>query len=137
MHLHVASMTAKLVPKSLPEYSPGGYCSRSYINHSIVLFDYLIEWCSSYDEAQLLITSSWYQSKVCLYDIPLSVSLIVSSVLPSSWRSPQAIYVASPLPHLSGYNSSRALEWQDENMQFQLGVVDSPTTPSPSIFSLH
>ena len=58
MHLHVTSMTAKLVSKSLPEYSPGGPYSRSYTNHSIVLSDNLIEWCSSYDEAQLLITSS-------------------------------------------------------------------------------
>ena len=56
MHLHVASMTAKLVPKSLPEYSPGGYCSRSYLSHSTVLFVYLRKWSSSYDEAQLLIT---------------------------------------------------------------------------------
>ena len=56
MHLHVASMTAKLVPKSLPEYSPGGYCSRYYLSHSTVLFVYLRKWSSSYDEAQLLIT---------------------------------------------------------------------------------
>ena len=63
MHLHVVSITAKLVPKSLPEYSLGSHCSSSYINHSIVLSYHLIEWCSLYDEPscwELLQYGNWH-----------------------------------------------------------------------------
>ena len=52
MHSYnLVSVTAKLVL----EYPPGGHSSKLDINHSIVLSPIWIQWCSSYDEAELLV----------------------------------------------------------------------------------